>query len=956
MKSFLNNRICPYGRARILSLVVFLFLSCLAGPALASSPRNPAQNSIHEIHIQISGIKTDPRPWEAIAKNLMPFKPGDHYTLELMERAVARLSDSNFFQSIHVPDPVMTDKGVTLVFELVPYGRIKDIRIYHAFPLFHREVTNVMTLYVGDVFPQDTRESQAGQEKLDAQAKRVAILFKKQGFIDPKVAMTVQKDETDGNYLISVDIDKGAFLRVNQVKIQGNTRFSSARLKLRIKTWKASVLIGSGKRFIQKDLEDDVKNLTAFYREKGFADVRVETEVLKDDPEKRVDLVFHVQEGPRYKIEFQGNEGLWDYTLKKELALAKQGNQNNFALRKSVRNLKKKYISQGYPDVTVQPQEKDLAKPLSKQVTIAIDEGTQYRVSKIELSGNQAISEKEIFKSILTKGPGFFRPGIYVPQTLDEDINAIRAIYLKEGFTQTRVDKEVRILDLSDSDRKKQKRVDIKLVIHEGIQTRVDQVQFAGLSVLTPEVARELISLGPGEPFREYRVETDENNLKQKISEKGYPHVQVKATPQFSPDRSRVSLTYTIDQGPFVKVGQIYYGGNFRTDRQIFDDEMEITPGEPLSLKGLLESRRNLSDINALDSARFRTIGLKRKAPEVDVIVEVAEKKPYFFEVGTGYDTERHVYLASTLGDHNFLGQNLDLQLEGEVSQIGYKGSLSLIDPRFLSTPVSSVTRIFAEDREEFNKEFGTRSAGVSQDFYQHFFSRKLTANLGLLYEFRSQYLTGDQELVLEEQEQYDPRHIVMATPGVTYQTTDSYVRPTRGSFSSLNMDISKGIDNNLDDFIKYQAETRYYFSLADPLVVALRGRYGLIQPYGTNRQVPEDQLFYLGGTSTVRGFDENLLQFDAEGQALGGKQAILGSLEVRYDLGMNLELTTFYDIGSVRGTQAPDTLDGFRSSVGLGLRYMTPIGPIGFLYGWKLDAEPHESPGSFHFSMGYTF
>ncbi len=932
------------------------FLFFLVGTAFAAFPQNPGQNSIHEIDIQISGIKTDPAPWEAIARNLLPFKPGDHYTLELMERALARLTDSNFFQSIHVPDPVMAEKGVTLVFELVPYGRIKDIQIYHAFPLFHREVTNVMTLYVGDVFPRETQESRAGQENLDAQAKRVAILFKKQGFIDPKVTMTAQRDETDGNYLISVDIDKGDFLRVNQVRIQGNTRFSSARLKMRIQTWKASLLIGSGKRFIQKDLEDDVKNLTAFYREKGFADVRVETKVLKDDPGKIVDLEFHLQEGPRYKIEFQGNEGLWDYTLKKELTLAKQGNQNNFALRKSVRNLKKKYISQGYPDVTIQPQEEETAKPLSKQVTLVIDEGTQYRVSKIEISGNQVIPEKELLKSILTQAPGFFRPGIYVPQTLDEDINAIRAIYLKEGYTQTQVDKEVQILDLPDSDKKKQKMVHINLVIHEGIQTRVDQVWFVGLSVLTPEAATQLISMGTGEPFREYRVENDENSLKQKISEMGYPHVQVKATPQFSQDRSQVSLTYTIEPGPFVKVGQIYYGGNFRTDRGIFDDEMKITPGDPLSLKELLESQRNLSDINALESARFKAIGLKQKAPEVDVIVEVAEKKPYFFEVGTGYDTERHVYLASTLGDHNFLGQNLDLQLEGEVSQIGYKGSLSLLDPRFLSTPVSSTTRVFAEDREEFNKDFGTRTAGVSQDFYHHFFSKKLTVNLGLLYEFRNQYRVEDQVLTLEEQEQYDPRHIVKATPGLTYQTTDSYVKPTQGSFSALNMDISKGIDNNLDDFIKYQAETRHYFSLADPLVIALRGQYGLIQPYGSNRQVPEDQLFYLGGTSTVRGFDENLLQFDAEGQAQGGKQSILGSLEVRYDLGMNLEFTAFYDIGSLRGTQAPETLEGFRSSVGLGLRYMTPIGPIGILYGMKLDAQPNESPGSFHFSMGYTF
>ncbi len=109
-----------------------------------------------------------------------------------------------------------------------------------------------------------------------------------------------------------------------------------------------------------------------------------------------------------------------------------------------------------------------------------------------------------------------------------------------------------------------------------------------------------------------------------------------------------------------------------------------------------------------------------------------------------------------------------------------------------------------------------------------------------------------------------------MASPGVLYQTTDSFVRPKKGSISSFNVDFSKGIDNNLDDFIKYRLDLRYYYTLFEPLVFALHGRYGLIQPYGSNTRVPEDQLFFIGGTSSVRGFDENLLRFDVTGQAVG--------------------------------------------------------------------------------------
>lgn len=88
-------------------------------------------------------------------------------------------------------------------------------------------------------------------------------------------------------------------------------------------------------------------------------------------------------------------------------------------------------------------------------------------------------------------------------------------------------------------------------------------------------------------------------------------------------------------------------------------------------------------------------------------------------------------------------------------------------------------------------------------------------------------------------------------------------------------MDVSKGVDNTLDDFVKYRLDARYYYTLFEPLTLAVRGRYGLIEPYGDNNTIPEDQLFFLGGTSTVRGFDENRLRFDGQGNAAGGREVV---------------------------------------------------------------------------------
>jgi outer membrane protein insertion porin family len=184
----------------------------------------------------------------------------------------------------------------------------------------------------------------------------------------------------------------------------------------------------------------------------------------------------------------------------------------------------------------------------------------------------------------------------------------------------------------------------------------------------------------------------------------------------------------------------------------------------------------------------------------------------------------------------------------------------------------------------------------------------------------------------------------------------DSHIRPKKGVFSSLLLDFSKGINNSLDDFFRYRFEVRKYYTPVEKLTFALRGRVGDITPFGDDRLVAPDQLFFLGGTSTVRGFDENLLRFDSAGKGVGGLTAILGNIETRIDLGPNFEFSFFYDIGSVRNAIVDEGSDEFRSSIGVGLHYITPIGPMGAYYGHKLNRKDNESAGRFHLTIGFRF
>ncbi|NNK01653.1 MAG: outer membrane protein assembly factor [Desulfatitalea sp.] len=286
---------------------------------------------------------------------------------------------------------------------------------------------------------------------------------------------------------------------------------------------------------------------------------------------------------------------------------------------------------------------------------------------------------------------------------------------------------------------------------------------------------------------------------------------------------------------------------------------------------------------------------------------------------------------------------------------MGYKTQVGLVDPRLLGTRIVLNTGVYADRSEPFNQDFGTESWGghvnFSRDWRRHF-----TFGLANRYERRQQFPRNAETAVSDRTaEDFDPRRIFVTTPTVQYDTRDDFIRPRRGWLSALSMDMSKGFDNNLDDFFKYRFDTRYYHPLASRVTLAARFWIGYLSPYGGDAP-PVDQLFYLGGTSTVRGYEENLLRFDAEGKAVGGQLAMTANVETRIDIGRNFELIPFVDTGSVRQAQAPAGNDDLRWSAGLGVQYITPIGPMGLFYGMKIDPKPAQSNGQLHLSIGYTF
>ncbi|SLM28860.1 putative outer membrane surface antigen protein [Desulfamplus magnetovallimortis] len=820
--------------------------------------------------------------------------------------------------------------------------------------------------------------------------------------------------------------DKAATARkcihIEEFNLHGNSAFSTARLKLRMKTWHSSLMPGSLNCFNEKWLQKDIKGLVELYRQKGYPDVDIiyslnrsrddsssnmesEDENASQDSNgiqvsdsyvaSDLDINIKINEGLKYELQFQGNIFFSEKDLEKQIDLVEKGNIQDSALKKGKVSIRQKYLDAGFQDVAVSFEKNRVILDDSGQevwqVLYNVNEGVQSVVNALIVKGNQKIDIKDIMAAMLIRQKGMLEVGGFNEKVLQKDINAIELLYLSRGFLNARVEKKISFkketseesdieiaesevtteksesataksdvaiteknVDIAEKNINDLQYVDIEISINEGIQTLVSSVRITGLesfdnSVLSVDELLSKISLKPDQPFREYMITSDENLLGMMVSEKGYPHVKVHGSSELNSDKSLADIVWKVEPGQFIRFGNIKYSGNTRLKEDVLEKRVAVVPGEPFSLKKVLLTEKQIRESSAVKYVQVKAPGLAMMENAPDLEVEIQEKMPYFLEAAIGYDTEQTFFLDTKVGDNNFLGREIDAWVAAKISGIGYRAETGLAKPYFWGSNINATGNLYVEDQEELNQDFGTKSWGAEAGFTRPLFTRKLTAGLTMKYENRNTY--GDVE-----PEEQDARNIMITSLSLGYDSRDSSVRPTTGMLSAASMDVFTGFDSDLDRFLKYKVDFRKYITPFKHLVFALRTRLGYIQPFGTEDSVAEDQLFFLGGTSDVRGFKENMLEYDSSDDPAGGRTTASASLEARIELPAQFELNCFVDTGRIDDLESDVESRGFRSSVGLGLRYITPIGPVGILYGHKLDPDEGEDSGRIHLSVGYTF
>ncbi len=882
-------------------------------------------------------------PWctpavEQMAHDLIVLHQNEQFTADKYKESVESLNLSGNFEEI-LPSVKVLDDGIEVTFILKPARVIRDIRVRGEYPLFKSEVLKAMSIYPGDtLLPGALTDHEA----------RLGELYNLEGYIEPRVKIEEVRDIATGTSVVNVQIEPGDYYVLDEFTIDGNRGISASGIRMHMNVWRTSFLILESRRFKEQKFDRDVKNLTRLYWKRRYPECEIHSSISRDPGKALVSVGLDIREGPRYEVSFSGNNRFWSSTLKKDLVIFKEGNRRDRGLRKSVENIRKRYRMAGFlfTEVRIQDEKFTSGDLITRRIELIITEGPHTTVKSLKFTGISAFDEESLKKTARTATKSISKADDYIPDMLDMDISAIQNHYMQAGYNDVKITPDI----VWNKDKTS---VEITMKIDEGVKSLVKTLTITGLTAMSREKALESLRLKAGQPFSDALLKKDEVSLANLISASGHPYVSVTSSTGFTPDRSGVDISFAVNEGPVVSMGNIYYRGNLKTRRKVLDRELKIKPGEDFSLAAILKGQKNIRDMGIFKSVQFKTPGLKDKEEHVPLLVDVEETPPYYIQGGVGYRSDNGFYGNARAGDRNLFGMNYDTWVGGEISQVGYKGEVALNQHNLFGTDISTTYSVAYERKEDFNQTFGVKDLAGSINFQRKFAPEHLTASLGLRYERREQF-PQDSSIVTDDT--YLPRSILVTTPGVAYDTRDSFVRPSKGIYSSLYVDISRGLENSLDNFLKYKFLLRGYWRPLSRITFAGMGGVGYIDPYDTSSSIPVDQLFYLGGTFSVRGYAENMLCYDSQDNPVGGRLSVNASLEARIELISSLEATLFYDTGSIQKPVTDAGTESFRSSVGMGLSYITPIGPVSLLYGLKIHPREDEKPGAFHFSIGYTF
>jgi len=687
-------------------------------------------------------------------------------------------------------------------------------------------------------------------------------------------------------------------------------------------------------------------------------------------------LIVIVEERPTIsRIEFTGMKEFDQEIVRKSLksvGVAEARFYDKALIDKAEQELKRQYVSKGMYAAevvaTVTPVERNQVA-----VYFNIDEGPVAKIQEINFIGNKVFSESTLTGMMQLQVGGWLswytKDNLYSKQKLTADLETIRSYYLNRGYLEFVID-STQVSITPDK-----KSIYLTISIKEGQKFTVSKVSLAGELLGKESEFMQLVQLKQGDTFSSAKLTASTKAIADLLGTYGYAFATINPQPDIHREQSEVDLTLVVDPGRRVYVRQVNISGNAKTRDVVIRREMRQFESSWFDGDKIELSKKRLGRLGYFTENNVTTQDVPGSPDQVDVNVDVKEKPTGAVSLGAGYSSTEKIILTAGINQDNAFGTGQSIGLNTSLGKVNQSLALSNYDPYFTEDGISRFSDIYYRTSKPLyyigdpdyqirsvggDLKFGVPYSEVDRVFYGtalEYFQINTTVNTPQPYLNYAQSYGVPPPGYPGTLNTYN----IPLTAGWSRDGRDSALIPSEGSLQQLSAEAGTPAGNMT--YYRMFGQYQKYYSFSKANILSFNGEVGYGQAYGSN-PFPITKNYYVGGIGSVRGYAPGSLgpvYFNTSTgsyQATGGQSKIVSNLEYTVPVpGSGTEKTlrmfTFVDGGNAFGENINLVL---RYSYGLGISWISPLGPLKFSYGIPIKSQPTDNIQRLQFQVGTAF